>query len=1034
MPTVPLAEDAEKLLDEILAAYIKDAQLGLAPPRQQLFDTYPELAQHLSDFFADQDHLEQVAAPLRTLVPASTPVQPGTVVDDYELLEEIAHGGMGTVYRARQKSLTRIVAIKILRADPLSPSAELQRFRAEAEAVAHLDHPHIVPIYDVGTYAGRPWFSMKLLEGGSLAGKMTRYQTGFHGAATLLSTVAETVHFAHERGILHRDLKPANILLDGSGVPYVSDFGLAKRLTAPRSSSSISVAQTLSLQTLSGTILGTPSYMAPEQASGIPGAVTTAVDVYGLGAILYEMLTGQPPFRGTNLFETLRTVQEQDPVPPRTINPRVPRDLETICLKCLQKGPAQRYRSALALAQDLQRFRHGEPIEARPARRLERVGRWCRRHPAVAALSASLLGVLLTALVLVTWQWRRAEQAVAERDIHLAAATMERSRAENALEENQLHLAEVRTERSRAEKALQENKQHLATVRTERDRAQKSRERAEEILDTFCLRMSEKTLNDVPGLQPLRRQLLEMGRRYYQDLLEEYPDSERLRDRLAKANYLIGDLTNDLGLRTDSLKAYRQALELYQRLHQLHADSGEYAYRVALCHQRIAILHTVFDHPQEAFLAYEEARKILEPLHEKQPHNASVQMELANLHNNLAVLCSTRGWRPQAETHYKKNIELLEDLRAQTGNPGAIRGLGVTLTNLGGLLAGQGRRDEARTCFDRARDLLEDLHTRFPRDLETTLCLARSHYRIAAGYCAAQQWEPAFTSLDNSRKLLEPLVAANPDVRVFRETLAEVFQQTGHAQRDTNRLPEALQCYDRALTLLEPLARRDRAAAGPRRARAALSFDKGCVLLRLGRLAEAQDHFTQARDLYRPLAQADPDKIEYATSLGMTLNNLALVIGQRHKPEALEAAQQAWVHNQAVVARHPQVGQARDLLSTSYRILIGGQRHAGDLRAAIQTCLRWRGVRPNNPEHLYQVARQMALIATPPDSEPLSEEDRQQREAWAQQTVEVLGEAVRCGFKDRKKLLADPVFKGLRQRSDFRKALPVEEGTIEKAA
>jgi tetratricopeptide (TPR) repeat protein/tRNA A-37 threonylcarbamoyl transferase component Bud32 len=313
----------------------------------------------------------------------------------YELFEEIGRGGMGVVYKARQLQPDRLVALKMIRAGELATKEDVRRFRLEANEAARLDHPHVVPVYEVGEHWGRHFFTMRLLEG-SLAERLDHYQQDRKAAARLLVAVARAVHHAHQRQLLHRDLKPGNVLLDAEGQPYVADFGLAKRLGGAGDAS----------QSAGG---GTPAYMAPEQARG-EARLTTAVDVYGLGGILYALLTGRPPFKGGSHWETIEQLLSREPVPPSLHSRGCPRDLETICLKCLQKDPARRYASAEALADDLHRFLEGRPIAVRPVGSVERLWRWCRRNPAPAGLLAVLALVILGSLAGVTVLYLNAEQ------------------------------------------------------------------------------------------------------------------------------------------------------------------------------------------------------------------------------------------------------------------------------------------------------------------------------------------------------------------------------------------------------------------------------------------------------------------------------------------------------------------------------------------------------------------------------------------------------------------------------------------------
>jgi serine/threonine protein kinase len=282
---------------------------------------------------------------------------------DYELLQEIARGGMGVVFKARQKGLNRTVALKMVLPGRLANAEDLQRFRTEAEATARLQHPNIVTVYEVGEVEGQHFYSMDFIDGPSLSKRLAHGPIACRSAARYMLTIARAMHHAHSNGILHRDLKPSNILLDAQDEPHITDFGLAKKIGGD------------SGQTRTGAVMGTPSYMAPEQASGKTKEVGPRSDVYGLGAVLYELLTGRPPFRSETPMDTLMHVLEREPAPPRMLNPKIDRDLETICLKCLEKDPRQRYASAEALALDVERYLNGESISARSFSVLDRLAR-----------------------------------------------------------------------------------------------------------------------------------------------------------------------------------------------------------------------------------------------------------------------------------------------------------------------------------------------------------------------------------------------------------------------------------------------------------------------------------------------------------------------------------------------------------------------------------------------------------------------------------------------------------------------------------
>src|SRR6266513_2390090 len=354
-----------------------------------LFETGLDLLARPSVAAGDRGSVENTETSDANAAPhikkAPRPAKTFAEFGDYELLEEIGRGGQGIVYRARQKSLNRTVALKVIGLGQWATKAHLRRFRLEAEAAASLEHPCIVPIYEVGERGGACYFSMGLVEGGQLDAVAKREPMPIRHAAELIAKLARTVHYAHERGILHRDIKPGNILLDDKCEPHLTDFGLAR------------LVETESTMTRTLEVLGTPSYMAPEQAVGNNAAISSVTDVYGLGAVLYQLLTGQPPFAGGTTYETIKLVLDNEPRQPRQLNPKIDRDLSTICLKCLEKDPKRRYASAVALAEDLERWLKHEPIRARRTGIFARGKKWVRRNPTSALLAASLVALAAAA-------------------------------------------------------------------------------------------------------------------------------------------------------------------------------------------------------------------------------------------------------------------------------------------------------------------------------------------------------------------------------------------------------------------------------------------------------------------------------------------------------------------------------------------------------------------------------------------------------------------------------------------------------------
>ncbi len=421
-----LRDDAEAALDVIYQEFVIRRALGESPSPDDYLGRFPTWADGLVRQFAIDEalrpvsvdtiyHADEATTIAGALVtePVAIPAQSPRSIDGYEILNELGRGAMGIVFQALDRRLNRVVAIKTVSETAFTAPSQLRRFLAEAEVIARLRHPNIIPIYAVGEHEGRPYFSLELAERGNLAERLALGPMGVRDAALLVETLADAVHAAHGAGIIHRDLKPSNVLLAHDGSPKIADFGLAKLLDDD------------SARTLSGEVLGTPSYMAPEQAEGRSRDVGPAADIYALGAILYQGLTGRPPFLGASAMETLKLVVSTEPVSPRRQRPDVPRDLDTIALKCLEKDPRARYADAAALADDLRRFLDGRPIAARPVGPLGRCWRWRRRNPALAATAAALLLTFIfgSPALLVLWLQARGDRARAE---------VERDRAERS--------------------------------------------------------------------------------------------------------------------------------------------------------------------------------------------------------------------------------------------------------------------------------------------------------------------------------------------------------------------------------------------------------------------------------------------------------------------------------------------------------------------------------------------------------------------------------------------------------------------------
>ena len=667
--------------------------------------------------------------------PAQSPA-PQRFFGDYEILGELARGGMGVVYRARQVSLNRPVALKMIAAGQLATPAQLQRFRLEAEAAARLDHPNIVPIYEIGEHQGQHFYSMKLIEGGSLAVRMTNDEYrmtgaggGFHPSCGIrhwsfvISKVARAVHYAHQRGVLHRDLKPTNILIDAQGQPHVTDFGLAK------------LFEEETTLTRSSAILGTPAYMAPELAAGKAAEATTAADVYSLGAVLYELLSGQPPFLAENVPALLRKIVEEEPVrpsvlcrsrreqdpdskseirnpkseiepnlPSSTANEAIDRDLEIICLKCLEKEPSKRYASAASLADDLERWERDEPIQARPATTAERFRRWCRRKPALAGVSFALAAAVIGGLVVTNFLlWR-------ERQARRRALAAEHAQSQlRSLAEAEKEFAKTEAAKSRQWAAFLRR-----TLKSVGPQAALGRDTAllRDILDQAAGRI-DRELTNQPAVEA------------------------ELRDTIGRAYFDVGQYDKAAAMQRETLRLRRQVsnsepAEIAGSLHALAgalAAAGQLDEAEALNREELALWRNLVgqDHPRIAGslnnlgdIAFRrrdwaQARRDFEEalaIYRKNNHS-----DTAAAMHNLANVLAMQSDLAAAEKLHREAIALIRQQHSEAHPTTALY-----LYNLGEVLRAQGKLAEAETVLTEAlamrAGLLDERHPWLADSLE----------------------------------------------------------------------------------------------------------------------------------------------------------------------------------------------------------------------------------------------------------------------------------------------------------------------------
>ena len=758
----------------------------------------------------------------------------GRQLGDYELLHEIARGGMGVVYKARQISLNRIVALKMIKSGELAGEDEKLRFRTEAEAAAQLDHPNIVGIYEVGEQDGQQFFSMRFVEGTGLDERLKDGPLPPSDAAELINMTAEAVHYAHEKGIVHRDLKPANVLLEADNKPRITDFGLAKNITDD------------SGMTATGQVMGSPSFMPPEQAAGQTRKIGRRADVYSLGAMLYALLTGRPPFQAASIMETLKQVLEKEPVSPRVLNPSVDRDLETICLKALEKNRENRYATARALANDLRNYLDNKPITARPIGRLARSWRWCKRNP----LGASMLGLLVTlALVgpaIAANQMRLSEEAQRQRKLT----------QEKVIELN-------RTNKSLAA-SLQAEKSATRLASANAKRAMRNLRSADEVVKKFLLQIGKEDgpLSRYPATQPLRRNLLQMGRSYYEQLIAENPDAS-LSPRLADANFQLAVLLSQLsGTKAAAISGYEKALRQYQDLVTRFPTNREHKSSLAKCHNNLGLLYHMTGKTKLALNAFLRAAEIREKLIRERA-TLETRVGLSLVLNNIAITHQKSGQRTNALNAYRRAAAIQEEICREAPEVAEYqRHLAASYSNLALLDRESGKRKESLVASERVNKIFAKLNKDHPKVTEYRELHAGSLRNLATLYSEVGEAEKSLAAFDEALKIIKRLAAENPTVAEYQDDLAATHNNLGNHLYKSRRYSRALQEFQSAVDLWNTLVKKNPAVTDYQEGCGHTYGSIGLLYEALDRKSDAVTVYLRAISILEPLVRREQDLIE----------------------------------------------------------------------------------------------------------------------------------------------------------------------------
>ena len=754
-------------------------------------------------------HEPAVLIPRQTPADGQPPTEPRRrvrYIGDYELISVLGRGGMGVVYRARQISLNRQVALKMINNSEFASEDQLRRFQNEAEAVAALDHPGIVPIYEVGSFEDQRYFSMKLIDGRGMEKALEDLKSNPREAARIVAEVADSVYHAHQRGILHRDLKPANILLDHLNHPHVTDFGLAKRIEAEEG------------MTVSGAVLGTPAYMSPEQAAGQISAITTVSDVYGLGAILFAALTNRAPFVGDSIMITLDRVRTLPAEPPSRLNARVPRDLEVICLKCLEKDSRQRYVSAQALADDLRRWLGGEPISARPVSQATRLKMWARRNPVLAGLSISLVFALIFGILGITLQWR---VAVAQRDRAVTQERLAREAERQALrQEGIARGAEEKAALSRDAAQTSEKLAVAARAEAEKNYQLASRQATLALNTIQDLIIRVQSGLKQPGLFDLKTEIINKALERVDDVANIYQGTTNKEATTLAALMELGRIYYRTGKIEKATKIFLQCEEIGRARIIIKKGSDPARNNLVSALGELGLCSLENNRDLDAALAYDrEALSILQDIldHPMRQDRVIERKEtlkrLGDFHFKIGSIFLGMGEIKKSIAEYRQAYSIHTELLAGSkGDPELIQAAAIDALTLGNGSYLLGNNEVADRDFRDCFELIEKFDQVKKGSAEARSLLANYYTIIGLYHFRIGRLAEARREYQAARDELLALKKADPQNIFYRGELVSVLGRLGRLE-ETEKKPDAARAaFEEAYRLAEENFRIDEAS------------------------------------------------------------------------------------------------------------------------------------------------------------------------------------------------------------------------------